>query len=102
MWFCHNKGMISAVQHRDDPETLIVRSRRKEWLADLFPGEKIHTSAGSDYKYRIFIDRRLFAETVRYWIMNDLKYDNFKNSVEDDELYDMYSEIWSVAKGYQV
>lgn len=93
MWFCLNNGFVSAVENRNDPEVLVVRARRREHLADNFPGYNIVVGGSTDYNYRIFITKEDFAKIIKDKIMN-INYDNFKNSVEDDDLHILYAQFW--------
>lgn len=96
MWLCFNNAFVSAVADRNDPGRLMVRARRREHLANLFGDEAdIVENAGSDYKYRVFVDRSVLADIINKTLMN-LKYDNFKNSVEDDTLHDLYADFWQL------
>ena len=100
MWFCFNNGFVSAVENRDDKDGLVVRARRREHLEDNFPDNKIVVGGSTDYNYRIFISKKEFAEIVKDRIM-DIDYGNFKNSVEDDDLYDLYSKFWTLHYKFQ-
>ena len=100
MWFCFNNGFVSAVENRDDEDGLVVRARRREHLEDNFPDNKIVVGGSTDYNYRIFISKKEFAEIVKDRIMG-IDYSNFKNSVEDDDLYDLYSKFWTLHYKFQ-
>lgn len=99
MWICFNDGFVSAVVS-DNPEELKVRARRREHLETLFPTKTIHVDNMTDYKYRIFCSKEEWAEVVLDRI-NNMKYDNFKNSVVDDELHDLYENFWFLHRRYQ-
>lgn len=100
MWICFNDGLVSAVQDRENPRRLVIRARRREILERLFPGEKVVVGGSTDYNYRVFCDRAAFAETVRQNVL-DIDYGNFKNSVEDPELHDLYASFWELHFEYQ-
>lgn len=100
MWLCFNDGFVSAVEDRTDFDTLVIRSRRKEILNDLFGEENVLENAGTDYKYRVYVNREEFADLVRERIMN-IDYDNFKNSVRDHDLHDLYAGFWVDHYRYQ-
>lgn len=93
MWLCFNDGFVSAVEDRYDPDGLIIRARRKAHLEALFPDEFIHVTPKADYRYRVFISKRRFAEIVAEKIRS-IDYYNFKNSVVEDELHDLYETWW--------
>jgi hypothetical protein len=100
MWICFNNGFVSAVEHRDNPEMLMVRARRREHLRDNFPDYDIIVGGSTDYKYRIVISKTEFAEIVKNSVMN-IDYDNFKNSVEDDDLHTLYNGFWLLHYRFQ-
>ena len=105
MWLITNFGFFSVVQKPDDEgsHTLTVRSRVKadlEALRDRYLPElgSITANAGTDYKYRAKVSRNaLAAAHVR--IVQDIDYNNFKNSVAKQQGYDrsnQYHKIWDV------
>jgi hypothetical protein len=102
MWLMQNDGFISAVLDPSDPtgQKLIIRARMQEHLENQFPNKEIIKNAGTDYKYRIFITKQELADLMVERIM-DINYTNFKNSVGDDRLHDMYADIWTVGYRYQ-
>jgi hypothetical protein len=100
MWLCLKDGFISAVEHRRRPGVLVVRARNPDHLRKLFPGKRIYVREGSDYPARIFVKRYEFAEfLVRQ--ASEIDYPNFKDAVPDDELHNMYLEMWEVGWRYQ-
>jgi len=100
MWICFNDGFVSAVNSDTDPNILKVRARKKEHLQKLFPGKKIFSSKNTDYAYRVFVARKAFAKMVADRVM-DIDYDNFKDSVVDDKLHDLYADFWTLHWKYQ-
>lgn len=100
MWIFLNTGFISIVQNRFDAEQVVVRSRKPEILTRLFPDEQIICSADADYRYRLFV-RRAQLVAVLSREMTTIDYPNFKSSVHDPELGNLYHEIWSLGVKYQ-
>jgi hypothetical protein len=100
MWFCLNNGFCSAVENRNNKNELVVRARRREHLEDNFIGYKVIEGGSTDYKYRIFIDKEKFSEIIKDKIL-DIDYDNFKSSVEDDDLHTLYAMFWNLHFRYQ-
>jgi len=100
MWIFLNDAFISAVQHRDDSDTLVVRARRREDLERTFPGEPITVSETSDYRYRVFVSKADFARVMIDKI-EAIDYANFKNSVTEDDRHDAYAGVWRVMYGFQ-
>jgi hypothetical protein len=101
MWLCFNDGFLSVVNDKKDPTKLVVRARRKQALLAVC-GEDVEVSesAGSDYRWRTFVDRKSFSELVATRI-EKIDYSNFKNSVIDDDLHELYIEFWSLHRRYQ-
>ena len=100
MWLCLNKCFISVVQNRDDPSILLVRARVAGHIERLFPEAKVFTDPKADYLYRANIKRQIVAKTVAASIQK-INYDNFKDSVEDDELHLAYMKVWGVMEKLQ-
>lgn len=100
MWICLNNGFVSAVEKWGDPDRLIVRARRREHLADNFANWNIETHDDRDYRYRIDISKEDFANIVKSRIMN-IDYGNFKDSVRDDQLHNLYANFWTLHWRYQ-
>ena len=96
-----NDGFISAVENAFNPDNVLVRARKIEHLENIFPerADEIYTVPNSDYAVRIDILKAEFAKVVTNRILN-INYNNFKNSVVDGELHDMYLNVWHL--GYQM
>jgi hypothetical protein len=94
MWICLSDAFVSIVAIPKEPDYLMVRARRHNHLRRLFPdGHIITTPEPADYRYRVIVDReevtKLLTERVE-----KINYTNFKDSVEDDDLHDLYLEMW--------
>lgn len=100
MWVCLNNAFVSAVESDSDPSVLKVRARNKQHLEVLFPGKKIHSSKDTDYAYRVFVGRKAFAKLIAEKAM-EIDYTNFKDSVEDKKLHDLYADFWQLHWRYQ-
>lgn len=101
MWLCFNDGFISVVSDKNDPTKLVVRARRKQdLLAVCGEDAQVVESVGSDYRWRAFLDRKAFAALVATRIER-IGYSNFKNSVIDDGLHELYVEFWALHRRYQ-
>lgn len=100
MWIFTSEGFISAVAHRDDARLLLIRARKREHLVALFGDQGIEETPGADYRYRKTVTRphleALLIDQVR-----NMAYDNFKNSIQDDEYHAHCSRVWSVMYGMQ-
>jgi|SRR5450432_4578212 len=101
MWLCFNDGFLSAVADKNDPTRLMVRARRKKDLLNVF-GEHVEIlkDAGSDYRWRTFVDRKAFAALVASRV-EKINYPNFKNSVGDHDLHNLYLDFWTKHNRYQ-
>lgn len=85
MWVITTEGFFSAVEHRDDPDRIMVRARAK---ADL---ERLRKATGltfrikrsqdwADYPYRTTISRADWVESCAV-LAGDVDYANFKDAV---------------------
>jgi len=100
MWIFQNRSFLSIVQNRDDPNTLLVRARVAGHIQQVFPEAKVFTDSKADYLYRAFIGRKAVARAVAATIEN-IDYDNFKDSVDDDRLHVAYMNVWGVMEKLQ-
>ena len=82
MWLFTETGFVSAVQHRDNPDLLVVRARDRLSLEPLaaFAETEITTNPRADYPYRTIVGKGTFAAWTVDNIDN-LDYPNFKNQV---------------------
>ena len=101
MWLCFNDGFLSVVSDQHDPSRLMVRARRKQVLSNVFGKDvEVVENAGSDYRWRTFIDRKTFAALVASRI-DRISYTNFKGSVMDNDLHQLYMRFWDLHRQYQ-
>jgi hypothetical protein len=100
MWIFTKNGFVSAVGHRDKPDTLLIRSRDKislEGIAD-FAQVKIKRTPDADYLYRIEVSKTVFAVWMADQI-EDIDYDNYKtkvHKVRGNDFADPLHDVWSV------
>ena len=63
MWIFNKDGYFSAVEHRDKPDHLMVRARRKEDIERL--AEKLQAKAAftpdADYAFRVTVSKSACA-----------------------------------------
>lgn len=101
MWICLNDAFVSVVAVPKEPDQLMVRARRKVHLKTLFPRAKlITTPEPADYRYRVIVTREEVGKLLATRVY-ELDYTNFKDSVPDDDLHDMYLDMWFVHKKFQ-
>lgn len=123
MWIFTRHGFFSAVCARAgdgrrgqpvDPGRIMVRARLRAHLESLkarFPdllGEcQIEESAGTDYKYRIFLAKSIWTAVLQE-LGEETNYDNFKSAVArhqgrdgidyEDSLHDVWSVMYKLQK----
>jgi hypothetical protein len=117
MWLFTKYGFYSAVCARQgdgghgqpvDPNRIMVRARLRKHLEalkgqfpDLLGGSEIKEFAGTDYAFRIFVDKPVWSQ-VLVDLTEDMDYDNFKSEVarfqgRDGADYEhSLHEVWSV------
>jgi hypothetical protein len=101
MWIMTNNSFVSAVQDRHNPEQLCVRARIKGDLESLFgDNTEVSETHDSDYRFRTFLPKTVVAETIAKNVQ-DIEYDNFKNSVDDNDRHDAYIDVWTAMYRYQ-
>ena len=86
MWIFTSKSFVSIVADKDDPngDRLLVRSRAKGAINELFPDADEFYMTGSDYAFRAWVKRNEVCRVMQNYI-NSLDYDNFKNSITDKD-----------------
>jgi len=101
MWIYTSNGFISVVKPTDHAEedTLVVRSRVKQDILQLFPDAKIIETPMRDYAFRAFLPAQIVADVVAKQILT-IRYDNFKNAV-DLRRKSIYGRIWASTRELQ-
>jgi len=105
MWIFTSRGFVSAVQHRDDPDCIIVRARTRAHLEaflgpHLVPANRITEDMEADYRWRATVTRRTF-ELCLSAEASAIDYPNFKDSITERAYVDAAHEVWSVMWGMQ-
>jgi hypothetical protein len=120
MWVITTKGAFSAVQHRDNPDLLVVRTRdhgdaerleafyqdfldetaQAAWvevtLPD-YPSAEILAYEVSDYPWRVIMPKTAWDQFLSEAV-EDLDYGNFKDAVKAVQGKDrarVYTRVWS-------
>lgn len=103
MWIMTTNGMLSCVRHKDSPDVIIVRARKRRHLVQHFPRKKedIFYLGNADYNWRLYVRNNDLKEMIMSYIDMNLKYPNFKKAVEelkpDDSNYiEALHETWGV------
>ena len=109
MWtMTANGGFLSAVQHDEDPDLLVVRSRVKADALTLAqylvlyrhlasePRDMLITYATSDYPWRVIVPRDVFASFLAAQVAA-IDYGNFKAAVGliSPEHAHAYARVWA-------
>jgi hypothetical protein len=100
MWLSLNKCFLSIVHKDCKPDELLVRARGKGDIEKVFPAAIGKRTKGTDYLFRAVVKRIDVSNALRDEVMA-IDYDNFKDSVRDDELHRAYSSVWSVMSRLQ-
>ena len=93
MWICLNDAFLSIVEFPKNRRLLMVRARKREDLLAAFPGIQVQHTPERDYAFRIVVSRKTVANMLANRV-ELLDYENFKDSVADDERHDAYLDIW--------
>ena len=104
MWICFNDAFISIVEDKATG-MMKVRARKRKHLTVLFPDAEIHESNKTDYRFRVFVERWEVTAVTSRAILGEgpraVTYDNFKDSVKDATLHDLYAAFWRLHNEYQ-
>jgi hypothetical protein len=122
MWIFTKYGFFSAVSARQedekygqviDPAHIMVRARArghleslKKRFPDLLGRCDIHDFIGTDYAFRIFVDKLVWSQVLSE-LAEETDYDNFKSEVAHhqgsagaDYEHSLH-EVWAVMHGLQ-
>ena len=102
MWVLTTSGFFSAVEHRHDPDLVVVRARAREDLRTLCSWADTDTvdSPGADYPYRTIVRKQAFADWLRAQA-TAIDYPNFKDAVADRQSNSragIYHHVWAVLR----
>ena len=103
MWIFNKDGYFSAVQHRDKPDHVMVRARRKEDIEALANalGTEAELTPDADYAYRVTVPKSDFADYMQASVL-DLDYPNFKDACAGHGARaQAYMGVWSVMNDFQ-
>ncbi|EIW6162787.1 hypothetical protein MF451_003784 [Salmonella enterica subsp. enterica serovar Saintpaul] len=100
MWFFGSESFLSVVQHRQNPDILIVRSRRPGHIQKMFPKANVETIDGRDYQFRAELPREVVAQRMHQYVM-EMTATNFKDSVKDKIYHDACFKVWGCMERIQ-
>lgn len=103
MWIASKNGFFSIVENRNDSTQVLVRSRVKKDLQELFAENRIFHTPHADYPWRVFASKKEIGEIFLNQL-TDLDYPNFKGAIakipsQADKL-EAYHKIWSIMREY--
>lgn len=108
-------GFYSIVQHRDDPNLMLVRTRTLEDIETFVDKvnefyhevieirDSIKRKEDHDYRFRVIVPKTV----VTSWldgVVSEARYDNFKDAVAQVNRgrASVYGKIWSVLRMLQI
>lgn len=94
VWLFHPLGFASVVADETNFSNLLVRSRFKGDLIQLFPGASIFTTPRADYRYRASVPREQVAARLAE-LASTIDYPNFKDASPPDR-HAPYLRIWNI------
>jgi hypothetical protein len=96
-----NDAFLSVVNKGDKPNTLRVRARVRGDIERVFPDADVWNNKDADYAFAADVDRDLVSKTIAERIDN-IEYNNFKNSVKEHDRHIVYLKVWSVLHDFQI
>ena len=99
MWLYLSGGFLSIVAHRHQPDDLLVRARHPDHINGVFPEAQVIHLGAADYPYRTVLPREAVQEAVSAYL-SSMAYDNFKNSIPDDDYHDVCLDVWRTMWAY--
>lgn len=119
MWVWTTAGFVSAVEHRQNHDNVMVRARDRESLENMLTSIElagkalaedgsevtvdkdlvIKTSSKGDYRHRVTCSKSTFALFLQFEVLNYLSYPNFKSELAKFRGADFTSaahSVWSV------
>lgn len=101
MWLILNNSFVSIVEHRDDPNLLVVRGRFKgdveRFLNPMPAGLNVieAVTPDADYRFRVVVERGDVAHALTRAVQC-VRYPNFKDSIKLAWRKALASRVWSM------
>jgi hypothetical protein len=102
MWLITKAGFYSVVQHRENHDLVLIRSRVGADIRRLkeqyIPGLELVKNENADYPFRAIATKKELANAMVQMIQ-ELDYDNFKNMIHKvygHARHEVYSRIWGI------
>ena len=105
MWTFTTTGFYSAVQHRDNPELLLVRARDEESLTPLaaLADQQIKFTPDADYAFRVTVSKQQYAQWLTSQVLG-IDYANFKSrahTARGGAYVQALHDVWEVMYKFQ-
>lgn len=100
MWLFTTHGFFSIVQHKDNPDYLLVRARVKGDIERYFPGADVQRTDDADYLYRATIPRSQVMDVVMDVVRN-IDYTSFKGALKDKSRYAYHMDASAAMRDMQ-
>ncbi|HEY3331970.1 MAG TPA: hypothetical protein VGK19_18200 [Capsulimonadaceae bacterium] len=101
MWIFLSDAFLSVVAHRDKPDCLLVRARRRGDLEKLIGAEtQVDVTEDADYLFRATVSRNVFAKVIADRV-KAIDYDNFKSAIKDEAYHDACLDVWATMRELQ-
>ena len=95
MWIFSKDGFLSIVEHRNNPNMLVVRARVEGDIERYWPEQRIWITPDADYLYRAVITKER-AAAVLWKMVKEIDYDKFKPAVTDHRRSRWYLKVWEI------
>lgn len=95
MWVSTNYGFFSVVKNTTKNSSLefVLRARVRKHLEDTGIFEEIVELDECDYAYRMYVSKHQLSDWLLS-VVDHINYDNFKDSVCNENLKKFYNEVW--------
>lgn len=102
MWIFTNNSFVSIVEHRDDPDTLLVRGRFKGDAARFLGLKAFHEieTPTADYRFRVLTSRAQVEKAIARNLAA-ANYPNFKDSIATKWRKAVAMRVWSILHAEQ-
>jgi hypothetical protein len=101
MWLFSQRGFYSIVQHKDHPDTFVVKARIKGDIEKYWPDAVIERNEAYDYLYRTSLPRDKVIPVITK-IVSDINYSSYKGTLEDSERRrEHYVNVWDILVNMQ-
>ena len=100
MWIFLSDAFLSIVDKGVDGTTLLVRARNAGDLERVFPEADVQETPHNDYRYRARLPRERVAQALADAV-RDIRYPNFKDTVQSDARHEAYMDVWGSMYRFQ-